>query len=518
MQAGNIEMKAQWTRGAALLAACLCATAIARAQDAVGSTALTIYSTAQPGAVPAELYRPVPGQGNFYNAQSVPGYAMIRQERTVDLKPGVNRLDFRDVAAFIDPTTVAFESLTAPDATRVIEQSFEFDLVSTEKLMDKYVDQMITVDQVAGDKVVAIKGRLLSTLGGLVLASDNGEIHTISNYQNVHFPTLPGGLMTRPTLVWAVDSARGGRENTRITYQTAGITWWADYNLVWTDGADANHGALDVGAWVSILNRSGTTYGDAKLKLIAGDVNRVQPAPGPLLDRSRAFEASVAQKGFEEQSFSEFHLYTLGRNTTIADNATLQIELFPKVRNVPAVKELVYEGTPRGYGVPPTPILDRNYGAAPNTKVDVYLKLENRDSAGLGIPLPAGRVRVSQLDKKDDALEFIGEDVIGHTPKDETVRVKLGSAFDVVGERRQVELNVDSNARRMDETIEIEVRNHKTEPVDVVVRETLFRWTRNDVVEASQPYNRVDASTVEFPVKVARDGAATVRYKVRYRW
>jgi hypothetical protein len=163
-------------------------------------------------------------------------------------------------------------------------------------------------------------------------------------------------------------------------------------------------------------------------------------------------------------------------------------------------------------------MLDRNYGAAPNSKVDVYLKLENRDNAGLGIPLPAGRVRVSQLDKKDDALEFIGEDVIGHTPNDETVRVKLGSAFDVVGERRQVEFNVDSNARRMDETIEIEVRNHKAEPVDVIVRETLLRWSRNDVVEASQPYNRIDASTVEFPVKIAQDGTATVRYKARYRW
>jgi hypothetical protein len=335
----------------------------------------------------------------------------------------------------------------------------------------------------------------------------------------VHFPTLPGGLITKPTLVWNVDAARGGRENTRITYQTAGITWWADYNLVWSDGADANHGKLDVGAWVSILNRSGTTYGDAKLKLIAGDVNRVQPdVPIPAAARNRLFEQSVAQKGFEERSFFEFHLYTLGRNTTIADNATMQIELFPKVRNVPAVKQLVYNGTQPGYGFASAPAVDRDYGVPSNTKVDVYLKLENRENAGLGIPLPAGRVRVSQLDEKDDALEFIGEDVIDHTPKDETVRVKLGSAFDVVGERRQVDFNVDSDAKRMDETVEIKVRNHKTEPVDVIVRETLFRWSRNDVVEASQPYDRVDARTVEFPVKIAKDGEATVRYKVRYRW
>ena len=505
---------------AALAAAvCACAPLGARAQDTVGSTALTIYSTTRPGAVPAELYRPLPGQGNVYSGQSVPGYAMVRQERAVDLKQGVNRLNFRDVAAYIDPTTVTFESLTAADATRVIEQSFEFDLVSTEKLMEKYIDQVITVDQLAGDRVVPIKGRLLSTLGGLVLASDNGEIHAVTNYQNVHFPTLPGGLKTRPTLVWDVEAARGGRENTRITYQTSGITWWSDYNLVWTDGADANHGTLDVGAWVSILNRSGTTYADAKLKLIAGDVNRVQPdVPVPAATRDRLFQQSVAEKGFEEQSFFEFHLYTLGRNTTIADNATMQLELFPRVRNVPAVKRLVYSSEQRGFGFGAAPLIERNYNVPANTKVDVYLELENRENAGLGIPLPAGRVRVSQLDKKDDALEFIGEDVIDHTPKDETILVKLGSAFDVVGERRQVDFSLDSDARRMDETIEIKVRNHKTEPVDVIVRETLYRWSRNDVVEASLPYNRVDARTVEFPVKVATDGEATVRYKVRYRW
>ena len=505
-------------RAAAMLAAaCACAPPIAGAQDTVSSTALTIYSTTRPGAVPAELYRPLPGQGNVYNGQSVPGYAMIRQERAVDLKQGVNRLNFRDVAAYIDPTTVTFESLTAP-ATRVIEQSFEFDLVSTEKLLEKYVDQVITVDQLTGDRVVPLKGKLLSALGGLVLASDNGEIHAITSYQNVHFPTLPGGLMTKPTLVWDVDAARAGRESTRVTYQTAGITWWADYNLVWTDGADANHGTLDVGAWVSILNRSGTTYGDAKLKLIAGDVNRVQPEqPVPLAARTALFEQSVRKEGFAEQSFFEFHLYTLGRTTTIADNATMQIELFPKVRNTPAVKELVYSSIPPGFGYAPSPLVDRTYGVPTNTKVDVFLKLENRENAGLGIPLPAGRIRVSQLDKKDDALEFIGEDVIDHTPKDETVRVKLGSAFDVVGERRQVDFSVDSDAKRMEETIEVKVRNHKAEPVEVIVRETLFRWARNDV-ESTQTYNRVDARTVDFPVKIAKDGEATVRYKVRYRW
>jgi hypothetical protein len=488
----------------------------ATAQDDVGATALTIYSTTQPGAVPPELYRPVAGEGNYFTGQAVPGYAMIRQERGVQLERGTNRLNFRNVAAYIDPTTVTFESLTSPDGTRVIEQSFQFDLVSGEKLMERYIDQVITIDQLVGNSVKPITGRLLSTQGGLVLGSDNGEIHAIRSYENIHFPTLPGGLMTRPTLVWDVTANNAGRENTRITYQTAGITWWADYNLVWSEGADANNGFLDVGAWVSILNRSGATYEDAKLKLIAGDVNRAQPAPSPLQRREILLTAESA-RGFAEQRLFEFHLYTLDRNTTVADSATMQLELFPKVRRVPAKKLLVYAGSQPGF-VMATPATDRDFGLPMNTKVDAYLQFDNREQVGLGIPLPAGRIRVSQLDAADDTLEFIGEDVVDHTPKDEMVLVKLGSAFDVVGERRQVAFQVDTDARRMEETIEIKVRNHKEEPVDVLIRETLFRWSENDVVESTHRYEREDARTVRFPVTIARDGEAVVRYRVRYDW
>ena len=327
--------------------ACLLSLA-GRAQEAPGPTALTIYSTARPGAVPPELYRPVAGQETYMPGQAVPGYAMIRQERSVDLKQGANRLDFRDVAAYIDPTTVTFESLTAPTGTRVVEQSFQFDLVSTTKLMERYLDQTITVDQVAGNGVSSVTGRLLSTQGGLVLSTPNGEIHAIHSYENVHFPTLPGGLITRPTLIWDIDADRAGRHDTRITYQTTGITWWADYNLVFSKGADENNGFVDLGAWVSILNRSGTRYTDAKLKLIAGDVHRAETAqPTPLQMRRMSESSAVATTGFSEQSFFEFHLYTLGRPTTIADNATKQIELFPAVRRVPAKKVLVYYGAPQ---------------------------------------------------------------------------------------------------------------------------------------------------------------------------
>jgi hypothetical protein len=202
----------------------------------------------------------------------------------------------------------------------------------------------------------------------------------------------------------------------------------------------------------------------------------------------------------------------------VPDNSTKQIELFPQVRRVPAKKLLVYYGLLPSYGFLPDPAIDRDFGLPTNTKVDVYLEFDNREPVGLGIPLPAGRIRVSQLDAADDTLEFIGEDIIDHTPKDETVLVKLGSAFDVVGERRQVDFQINSAARRMEETIEIKVRNHKEEAAEVLVRETLFRWTSNDIVESSHRYRREDARTVEFPVQIPRDGEAVVRYRVRYTW
>jgi hypothetical protein len=360
---------------------------------------------------------------------------------------------------------------------------------------------------------------LLSADGALILAGDDGRIHSVREYSNIHFPELPGGLITRPTLQWELIADRAGVQQTRVSYQTTGITWWADYNLTFEPGDDANSGFVDVGAWVSILNRSGASYDDARLKLIAGDVNRVDPMPVAARARvmeqaSEAFDAA----GFEERSFFEFHLYTLGRQTSIPDNATRQLELFPDMARVPARKLLVYYGAAPYYSYQGRPLTDRDLGLAMNTRVDVYLEFENDEDSGLGIPLPAGRVRVSQLDDADGSLELIGEDVIEHTPRDETVLLRLGSAFDVVGGRRQVDFQIDVAARRMDEVIEVTVRNHKTEAVDVLVKETLFRWANNDIVQANNDYERQDNRTVHFPVTVAAEGETVVQYRVRYTW
>jgi hypothetical protein len=492
---------------------------IAGTSVAADDTAITIYGSEEPGAIPPELYRPIPGAG-VPSAMSVPGFAVVRQERDIKLENGRSSLKFADVAALIDPTTVTFTSLTDPRA-RVLEQNFQFDLVSTDKLLLKYVDRQISVEHPVGERVETISGTLLSSVDGLVLRSNDGTIQALRGYSSVRFPELPGGLDTRPTLVWDILSPRGGQQRTRVTYQTGGVTWWADYNLIFSEGKDANSGLLDLSAWVSIINQSGATYPDAHLKLVAGDVHRVQPELRPAMAKRAleevAFSAGNAG-GFQEKPFFEFHLYALQRRTTLPNNSTKQIELFEEARQIPATKILLYYGLlnePYGY---PSPMTDRNFGVQSNRKVDVYLEFRNDRQYGLGVPLPAGRMRVSKLDTADASLELIGEDRIDHTPKDEQVRVKLGSAFDVVGERRQADFALDTKGRWMEEEIEVKLRNHKAQPVRVIVKESLYRWTNWKILTKTHEFTKEDARTISFPIEVAKGGETLVRYRVRYTW
>jgi hypothetical protein len=488
------------------------------AAAAESGTSLTVYSSARPGGIPAEWYRPLPGMGTPM-ANELPGFALVRLDRELAIPRGRGTIQFQDVAALIDPTTVKFLSLTDPEGTKVLEQNFQFDLVSQDKLLSRYIDRNVSVEQPSGDGVKLVEGTLVSSNDGLVIRGTDGQIHALRQWNSVRFGELPGGLITRPTLEWDVVSGKGGTQQARVSYQTGGITWWADYNLIFTPGADANSGFVDVGAWVSLLNQSGVRYQDAKLKLIAGDVNRIQAVPPQVMvTSSRAKQAmEAADAGFEEKAFFEYHLYTLGRPATLPNNSTRQIELFDAATRVPAKKQLVYYGADFGgyYGAP---IVDRDFAPASNQKVDVWLTFRNDKASGMGMPLPAGRIRVSQQDKDDGSLEFVGEDAIDHTAKDEDVRVKLGTAFDVVGERRQTDFKANTAAKVVEEAFEIKVRNHKDEPVEVVVRENLYRWSQWDLVDQSVPSQKKDARTVEFPVRVAADGEGTVTYRVRYTW
>ncbi|MFO0839297.1 MAG: DUF4139 domain-containing protein [Phycisphaerae bacterium] len=518
-------MQSKCMSAATLIVAVVFATEVARAGDSEG-VSLTIYSSAEPGGIPATLYQPAlqksAGMGYREN-MAIPGYAQVRQQRKVALKQGAAALRFTDVAALIEPTTVMFNSLTDP-ATSVLEQSFEFDLVSPDKLLDRYIDRMIRVTHMKPDgNRDVIDGTLLSAAQGKLILG-GGEKNPLrilaGEIESIELAELPGGLITRPTLVWSLNSPKGGDQLVRVTYQTQGMTWWADYNVLFTDDArDANRGTLDVGAWVSIINQSGATYPDARLKLIAGDVQRIEPQQNVYLGMaSRQMPAAAPEPQFAEKAFLEYHLYTLQRPTTIPQNSTKQIELFPQAHNVPCEKLLVYDGAPvpRWWGSGLR--TDRELGIAMNTKVGVYLRFKNDEQSGMGMPLPSGRVRVSKLDPADASLEFVGEDAIDHTPRGEKVLLKIGSAFDVVGERRQTDFQLDTNRHRMDESFEIKVRNHKDAAVKVVIKESLIRCGEWHITKKSHDFEKQDVHAVHFPVEIAKDGEAVVTYTVRYEW
>ena len=480
---------------------------------AAAQTSVTIYSSAQPGTLSPATFQ---SGGEGY---AVPGYGMVKQEREVMLNKGRTVLRISDVPALIDPTTVAFESLLDPAATRVVEQSFEFDLTNTNKLLQKYLDREVTVEQARGQGVETIAGTLIGTQGGLILRMADGSIRTVNSYVGVRLSSLPGGLISKPTLVWDIAAERAGTHKARVSFQTAGITWWTDYNLTLNEAPGSCK--LDVGAWVTIINQTGATFEDAKLKLVAGDVQRARPQPQYATAAMGRTDYAMKSKdeGFAEKAFFEYHLYTLGRPATLRNNATKQIELFPVARNVNCDKTLMYYGQAGQYfGNYGSPMTDRNFGNQSSKKVDVYLRFKNREDNRMGIPLPAGKVRVAKLDSADQSLEFIGEDLIDHTPKNETIQIKLGSAFDVVGERRQVDFRFDSSTKVMEEDIEIKLRNQKDEAVTVIAKENLYRWSTWSVTKKSQNFEKLDSRTIHFPVSIAKGGEAVIRYTVRYTW
>jgi hypothetical protein len=482
--------------------------------------AVTIYSSADPAGFDPQQFIAQQRMGwNPFYAQSVPGFAVVKETRAASLAPGIGELKFTDVAQFIDPTTVSITDLT-DGTTAVVEQNFQFDLASPTKILDRYVDKEIGyVVEKDGQIVKQWKGTLLSSIQGqLVVQTPEGLRFLNYGDAGIRLPSLPEGLITKPTLVWKLASEKGGDHKVRTTYETKGITWRADYNLVLA----ADDKTADLGAWVSILNLCGATFKGARLKLVAGDVNRVQPQQpgyyGPAAEV--ALDAAGPSTGFQEKSFFEYHLYTLPRRTDVLDNSTQQLMLFPTAHGVPVERVLVYYGLAdaASWRFAPSAQTDRNLGTQSNTKVDAYLRFKNEKAGNLGMPMPRGKVRVYKQDDADGTLEFVGEDLIDHTPKDETLLVKVGQAFDVVGERKQLDFKVDNRRREMQESFQIVLRNHKAAPVKVVVKENLYRWTNWTVAEPSDPFTKVDARTIHFEVEVPPDAAKSVTYTVKYTW
>jgi hypothetical protein len=491
---------------------------------------LTIYSDADPALFDPQEYAESQVNGNPGN--KLPGYGVIRETRKIDLIAGENTIKFTDVASGIDPTTVSFKSLTAPATTAVLEQNYEYDLVSPDKLLAKYVGHNIIINRkqepLKDDKShtpETIQGKLLSYDGStFVLQTDNKQLPVQivprgADLSEIKLFDLETGLITKPTLVWKLSAEQPGQHDAQVTYQTNQITWRADYSVV----VNKDDTAADIGAWVTVVNQSGAAYPEAKLKLIAGDVRRLRPPEEAYARRPAgglAIDAAAAKPVFAEKSFFEYHLYTLSRPTSIGNNSTKQIELFPRKLNVPIEKVFVYYGLPADerYNITPNPNQDRQLGQHSNNKVDVYIQAKNTEKNGLGIPLPAGRIRAYKRDDADGLDEFIGEDVIQHTPKDEAVLVRLGIAFDIAAERTQTAFEDHFDEKWISESFEIKLRNHKKTPVQVIVKENLFRWTNWEITKSSDKFEKKDFRTIQFPVEVPPGGEKTVTYTVKYSW
>ncbi|NIS80569.1 MAG: DUF4139 domain-containing protein [Anaerolineales bacterium] len=440
------------------------------------------------------------------------GTALVRDRRQFSFEDGFNQIAFRDVAASIDPTSVLFKSLTDPEGTVVLEQNYEFDLVGATALLEKYLDEQILVVTKDGTKY---RGNLLSGRGDIILQDSDGQVTVIKldNVQEFSFPKLPEGLITKPTLVWHLLAEQSGKQDVEVTYLTGGITWQADYVLL----LSSDERAIDLDGWVTLRNTSGATYQDALLKLIAGDLQRL-PQPGFAAD-VLAFEEMerAAAAPVEEREFFEYHLYQVPRPVTVRDNESKQIE-FVTASGVPAEKFFVYDGLQcrsnywycRFYGYPQT---EPSYGIASNPKVMVMLEFDTEE---VDADLPRGRVRVYQEDI-DGAALLIGEDTIDHTPKGESLRLYVGDAFDIVGERVQTDFRRPST-KRLEEDFEITLRNHKDEAVEVRIVEHLFRWSEWRILSSNADYTKLDSSTIEFRVRVPANDEATLRYSVRYQW
>jgi hypothetical protein len=425
---------------------------------------------------------------------------LVKDVRSIKLPEGSGELRFMDVAQHIKPATVSVKSLSNPGAFNVLEQNYEYDLINPKKLLDKYVGKKIKIMDwnKFKDRKEVVRAEVLSNNERPVFKIDN-EIY-LGRPGYLVLPKLPENLIAKPTLTWLYENRAKKTQKLEVSYLTDNINWSADYVAL----INKDDTKTDLSGWVTLDNKSGAAYRRAKLKLIAGKVHRVQPVRvRETFKKAMSMAMARRKPAFEEKAFFEYHIYDLGRRTTIKQNQTKQISLL-EARGAKIDKELLVYGS-RGY-------FTRQYRPRnPKQKVDVYIKFKNAKDNNLGMPLPAGTARVY---KEDDAgsLQFIGEDRINHTPKDEEIKLKIGEAFDVVAERKQTDYK-KITTQLFESAWEIKIRNHKDKQVEVGIIEPLFgNWS---VIEKSHEFTKKDAFTIRFDVKVPKNGETTVKYRVK---
>jgi hypothetical protein len=434
-------------------------------------------------------------------------FAFVKERRSIELEKGINQIRFSDVASQIEPTSVHFKSLTTPNSCEIQEQNYEYDLVNATKLLSKYIDKKIKILTEGG---TVYEGTLMSYDDNNIVISNPQDkslnmVRRADNVKNIGFTELPEGLITKPTLMWQIANDKAGRHLAEVSYLTQGINWLCDYVAV----VDKDDNNIDLSSWVTINNTSGTAYKNAGLKLVAGDVHRVtkKNAYKEGYDQMQLRASGAAAPQFEEKAFFEYHMYTLQRRTTLKDNQTKQITLL-NAANVPVNKLFIYDpATDYGW------YYYQESQMTKEQKVKVKLEITNSQKNNLGMPLPKGNVKVYKKDA-DGKLEFIGEDAIDHTPKDEKIRLSLGDAFDVVGERKQTDFK--SYGRTADETIEISLRNHKEKDIEVIVVEHLWRYMNWEMTSKTNDFTKKDAQTVEFKIPVPKNSETKLKYTVHY--
>ena len=450
-------------------------------------------------------------------------FAVVRDTVPLDLQSGVNNVRYADATARVEPDSVILRDPAGKHSLQIWEQNYRNDPVTQELLLSlfegKTVDfetlrlkdntqvreivpgKIIRSGYVPGggseQPIIEVNGKLQFTLPGTPL-----------------FPDLGDDTVLKPTLNWLLQSGQPGKFDAEVSYVTGGFTWEADYNLVSPEKGDT----VDLIGWVTMNNQSGKTFRDAKIKLMAGDVNKIQPPHLTTLGgmRSRAMNMAMQdESAVTEKSFDEFHLYTLARPTTLLDRETKQVE-FVRATEVKALVIYVYDGSSdyRFYG---GLNYNQDFGREGNKKIRVMREFVNAETNHLGIALPKGKLRFYRRDA-DGQMEFVGEDMIDHTPRNETIRVTTGNAFDLVGERKQTNFHVDTSEKWLDETFEIKLRNRKPEPVEFRVVEHLYRWNSWAITAKSDDFKKTDSQTIEFRVPVKPDEERTVTYTVHYSW
>lgn len=468
-------------------------------------------------------------------------FAVVRVLIPLDLKPGENRVQFADTTAFLEPTSVILRDPSGKHVLRILEQDYRADPVSSQLLLALNEGKTLDFIVQQGDKTEIVQGKIIRSgylpsppqiwnpYNGWQVGPANLEpIVEIGGKLRMGlpgtplFPTLSDDTILKPTLTWVLETDKPGEMNAEFSYVTSQMTWNADYNLVAPEEGDV----LDMVGWVSIRNSSGKAFENARIKLMAGEVNKLQPGQYNSMDSfGRSFGIAAGMAGpapqVTEKPFEEYHLYELHRPTTLHNQETKQVE-FVRATGIKSERVYIYDGAKinqqqfQGWNLDSIR-QNREYGTESNPDVWVMREFMNSEANHLGIPLPAGRLRFYRQDS-DGQLEFTGENEIKHTPRDETIRAFTGSAFDLKGERRQTDYHLDFNSRWVDESFEITLRNHKKEAAVVRVVEHLYRGMNWDIVEKSSTYLKTDAQTIEFRVQVPPDGEKTVTYKAHYTW